>query len=629
MATIDIRGAYLSSADPPIATNPNPDLAWKAPVLVATTGSNITLSGVQAIDGITVGNNDERVLVKDQTDQTGNGLYNAATGPWTRTIDAANNSQFSCGMQVAVTGGITNAGVNYKLTSANPITLGSTDLTFAAQSATIAALLIANNLSDVASASAALSNLGGAPLASPAFTGAPTAPTPTAGDNSSKLATTAFVQNAVATHSGGATFDGTIVIAPPAGSTTKGLNITQSSPATGSVVGQLFYNEIQVTHSCGVTGPSNQAYGLCLGFTTGGSSQTGRAIGLASLLNHNANSTSGSDHIAFLAQAYSSAVDTSGGEIYAGNLVAIAASGADVVGLVGLEIDSEADSGATVPLRETLRIVNQGANRAATTDTAITFTSTNGGGSFASLLHLSDEFGAAPIAAAGNFLDADSAQTIANLIYLPSMTISDYVIKVPGFVVAGGGVTAIGTGTPNTGVLLQVSGNTATLPAPTYSGTVLQFANADNANTRVLLDSFGSSAPSMNFRRALGTGGSPSAVSSGALLGAISFSGYGTSQYNSTDTALIYAVASQNFTNTANGTELVFYPIANGGLTGAEAIRILNGGNVKFTNSANFTANGTKAMSLGSTGPSAANASPQEWLTIVDSGGTTRYVPCF
>jgi len=37
-----------------------------------------------------------------------------------------------------------------------------------------------------------------APLASPAFTGTPTAPTPTTGDNSTKLATTAYVQNQTA-----------------------------------------------------------------------------------------------------------------------------------------------------------------------------------------------------------------------------------------------------------------------------------------------------------------------------------------------------------------------------------------------------------------------------------------------
>jgi len=38
-----------------------------------------------------------------------------------------------------------------------------------------------------------------APLASPALTGSPTAPTPAAGDSSTKLATTAFVQTAVQT----------------------------------------------------------------------------------------------------------------------------------------------------------------------------------------------------------------------------------------------------------------------------------------------------------------------------------------------------------------------------------------------------------------------------------------------
>jgi hypothetical protein len=42
-----------------------------------------------------------------------------------------------------------------------------------------------------------LANVGGAPLASPAFTGNPTAPTPAAGDNDTSIATTAFVQSAI------------------------------------------------------------------------------------------------------------------------------------------------------------------------------------------------------------------------------------------------------------------------------------------------------------------------------------------------------------------------------------------------------------------------------------------------
>jgi hypothetical protein len=50
-----------------------------------------------------------------------------------------------------------------------------------------------------------LSDIGGAPLASPVFTGDPKAPTPTPGDNDTSIATTAFVTAAVAAVGGGFT----------------------------------------------------------------------------------------------------------------------------------------------------------------------------------------------------------------------------------------------------------------------------------------------------------------------------------------------------------------------------------------------------------------------------------------
>lgn len=62
---------------------------------------------------------------------------------------------------------------------------------------TIGGLLAANNLSDVASASAALSNLGGAPTANPTFTGTPAGPTAAVGTSTTQLATTAFVEDTV------------------------------------------------------------------------------------------------------------------------------------------------------------------------------------------------------------------------------------------------------------------------------------------------------------------------------------------------------------------------------------------------------------------------------------------------
>ena len=58
-------------------------------------------------------------------------------------------------------------------------------------------LAVSNNLSDVANAATALSNLGGIGAASPALTGTPTAPTATAGNNTTQIATTAFVTTAV------------------------------------------------------------------------------------------------------------------------------------------------------------------------------------------------------------------------------------------------------------------------------------------------------------------------------------------------------------------------------------------------------------------------------------------------
>lgn len=58
----------------------------KASVKAATT-ANITLSGAQTIDGVSIVAGD-RVLVKDQTASQNNGIYVAASGAWARSADA-------------------------------------------------------------------------------------------------------------------------------------------------------------------------------------------------------------------------------------------------------------------------------------------------------------------------------------------------------------------------------------------------------------------------------------------------------------------------------------------------------------------------------------------------------------
>jgi hypothetical protein len=61
-------------------------LSFKNPANCATT-ANITLSGLQTIDGYTTLSGD-RVLVKNQTTSADNGIYNATTGAWSRAADA-------------------------------------------------------------------------------------------------------------------------------------------------------------------------------------------------------------------------------------------------------------------------------------------------------------------------------------------------------------------------------------------------------------------------------------------------------------------------------------------------------------------------------------------------------------
>jgi len=60
-------------------------LSWKDSVRVATT-SNITLSGTQTIDGIAVSVGD-RVLVKNQTNASQNGIYVVSSTSWSRATD--------------------------------------------------------------------------------------------------------------------------------------------------------------------------------------------------------------------------------------------------------------------------------------------------------------------------------------------------------------------------------------------------------------------------------------------------------------------------------------------------------------------------------------------------------------
>lgn len=105
------------------------DVAIKAPCRAATT-ANITLSGLQTIDGIVLVAND-RVLVKNQTSGADNGIYLASSGSWTRTSDFQGNRAAVDGTMVLVRFGTASALSIYELSCAtSPANIGTTSLTF-------------------------------------------------------------------------------------------------------------------------------------------------------------------------------------------------------------------------------------------------------------------------------------------------------------------------------------------------------------------------------------------------------------------------------------------------------------------------------------------------------------------
>lgn len=112
--------AYVDS----VATGLDPKQSVKA----ATT-ADITLSGPQTIDGISVVAGD-RVLVKNQTTQSQNGIYVVAAGAWTRSLDMDSWSEVPSAFTF-VEQGTVNSETGWVCTSDQGGTIGTTAIVWA------------------------------------------------------------------------------------------------------------------------------------------------------------------------------------------------------------------------------------------------------------------------------------------------------------------------------------------------------------------------------------------------------------------------------------------------------------------------------------------------------------------
>lgn len=130
-----ITGLPAPSANSDAATKQYVDgvavgLTFKAPARVATT-VNVSLAGgaPTVVDGVTLLVND-RVLVKDQSSNTQNGIYlvstlgTGANGTWTRATDADTGAEMPTGTAIFVSAGTLNGSSTWVMNTPGAITIG-------------------------------------------------------------------------------------------------------------------------------------------------------------------------------------------------------------------------------------------------------------------------------------------------------------------------------------------------------------------------------------------------------------------------------------------------------------------------------------------------------------------------
>jgi hypothetical protein len=115
--------AYVDAVKQSLDIKKSARVATTAAITIAT-----ALNVGDAIDGVTLADGD-RVLVKNQTDASQNGLYLAGSSP-VRAADANTNAEVTAGMFCFIEEGTVNGDNGFVLTTNDPITLDTTDLTF-------------------------------------------------------------------------------------------------------------------------------------------------------------------------------------------------------------------------------------------------------------------------------------------------------------------------------------------------------------------------------------------------------------------------------------------------------------------------------------------------------------------
>jgi hypothetical protein len=108
---------------------------------------------------------------------------------------------------------------------------------------------------------------------------------------------------------------------------------------------------------------------------------------------------------------------------------------------------------------------------------------------------------------------------------------------------------------------------TATVQTPSQSGTMLHISGKANTPSRIIFDSFstdGSAYGLVAGRTARGTVVSPTATQNNDILMRIAGNGWGTTGFAPLGVARVDIVATENYTDSARGSRIIFYNVPNG-----------------------------------------------------------------
>jgi Icc-related predicted phosphoesterase len=212
-----------------------------------------------------------------------------------------------------------------------------------------------------------------------------------------------------------------------------------------------------------------------------------------------------------------------------------------------------------------------------------TFTHANAAFNLANVdfLHANAAFNLANL----DFIHANSAFNKANSAIANTFgvaTSGDFYISGDGFV---NGTFTLANSTFDASESAMTIKATATVQTPTQSGTMLQISGKANTPSRILFDSYstdGSAYGVVAGRTARGTVVSPSASQNNDILMRLAGNGWGTTGFAPLGVARIDIIATENYTDSARGSQIKFYNVRVGSNV-VQEIASFNGDTAHFT----------------------------------------------